>query len=441
MKPTPHQEETINNIINDLKEARKVDITNDSIIELSGGAGVGKTFSVLYIINFMKFLGWSIAVTTPTHASLEVAKNIAKKFEKRGADEEITASTIHSFLNLKIENDYKTGKQVLRPNPKGTVKKCDLLIIDEKSMVGVELFDYVKKAVDRGDVKSVLLVGDKYQLPVVDDKMIELDSSHSYELTEVVRQAKDNPLIKLSMELRKCIELERFPNIGLILDRHPDVRMTRNPVEFLQTYGDDKTMIDFKVIGAFTNDVVNTYNNIIREAYHPNKPFLVSGDKVILQQPNLLDKGDYTEIIHANGENVELYGVIESTKKIKGVDIKYFKCADKNNKPIDIINPESEQDFYGILQGVANQAKMAHGDFRSDLWKEYFQLKEEFIEVKYPMAMTIHKLQGSSFASVYGDIRDIQNMQGRDKKTDDMLFRLLYVLVTRSSDKLILLRN
>lgn len=444
MELTAHQEERITPLIQDLIEAKDMDITRDSIIELSGGAGVGKTFSILYIINYFKFLGWKIAITTPTHASLEVAKNIAKKYNKNESrDNGMIASTIHSFLKLKIENDYNTGKQVLRPNKDPGIKKmkCDLLIIDEKSMVGSELFEHVEDAIDAGRVKCVLLVGDKYQLPVVDGKMHELPESHSYELIEIVRQAADNPLIKLSLDLRKCIEMKKYPSIDKILARHTDIPMHKDLGQFLNVYASDSNAMISKTIGAFTNSVVQTYNSGIRKTMFPNKKYLEPGDTIVLQQSNVIDKGRQKEMIHSNGQSVELMGAFKNTKKIKGSTINYWRCVDGYNKSIDVIDPSSEQDFYAITQKVANDAKMAKGEFKKELWQEFFALKEEFIEIKYHYSSTLHKLQGASYSSVYLDIRDIQSMQGRNKEQDDLMFRLLYVGVTRSSDKLVLLTN
>lgn len=309
-------------------------------------------------------------------------------------------------------------------------------------MVGEDLFQYVENEVNAGRVKAVLMVGDKYQLPVVNDRMMELDDTHRYELTEVVRQAKGNPLIKLSMDLRKCIEMQRYPKISAILDRHPDVPMAKSVQDFFKAYAADDTDINFRVIGSYTNEMVNNYNRTVRQALLPNDPYLKAGDTVVLQAPNVekIDKNN-VKMLHSNGQRVELFGVIKTTKKIKGTEIHYYKCADEQSKQLDIIAPESEQDFYQVLEKISGNAKQAKGEFRKELWQEYFQLKEEFTEVKYIYSATVHKLQGSSFQSVYGDIRDIQSMQGKDAKTDDQLFRLLYVLVTRSSDKLMLLRN
>ena len=54
MDLTKHQEEKILPLIEDLIQAKDLDITKDSIVELSGGAGVGKTYSILFIINYMR---------------------------------------------------------------------------------------------------------------------------------------------------------------------------------------------------------------------------------------------------------------------------------------------------------------------------------------------------------------------------------------------------
>lgn len=441
MKLTEHQESVITPLIQDIISAKDTPFLKDSLVELSGGAGVGKTFVVAHIIKYFNFLGWSIAITTPTHASLEVAKQLAGKFNS--FDEEVIhASTIHSFLSLKIENDYNTGKQILKKDNLNKINnKCDLLIVDEKSMLNRELFEYIEYAIEREEVKCVLLVGDQYQLPAVEGEMPKLDDNHSYILKDIVRQAQDNPLIKLSLDLRKCIEAKKYPKIYKILERHQDVPMFNNINKFLNMYATDTSILESKVVGAFTNNVVNTYNFGIRKALFPNKQFLEQGDYVVLQQPNVIDKGHQTEMLHSNGQTVELFSVNKKSKTLKGKQLTYYRCLDAKNKAIDILDPNSEHDMYQIMQKVANDAKLAKGEFKKELWEEYFSLKNEFIEVKYTYSSTLHKLQGSSFNSVYLDIRDIQNMQGKDGKTDDLLFRLLYVGITRSSDKLSLLVN
>jgi len=93
-------------------------------------------------------------------------------------------------------------------------------------------------------------------------------------------------------------------------------------------------------------------------------------------------------------------------------------------------------------------AKTAKNMEKKELWERYFSVKAEFTDVKYAQAMTYHKLQGSSYTSVFADIRDIEILQSTYKGTEaskkeemDLVFRLLYVGITRASENLHILRN
>ena len=87
---------------------------------------------------------------------------------------------------------------------------------------------------------------------------------------------------------------------------------------------------------------------------------------------------------------------------------------------------------------MANDAKYEKNyGLRTKKWKLFFIIKETFIDVKYIYASTIHKLQGSTYDTVYIDLREIENM-----KDKDMMFRLLYVAITRASEHIkVLLPN
>jgi len=203
---TKAQQVVYDGLLSDIAEALEVDITNESMVELSGPAGVGKSYLTSTLIKELHKRKLKVAVTTPTHSSLEVIKNIAS-----GLDDVYTG-TIHAFLNLRINNDFNTGKTTLKKEKVDKPNKADILFVDEKSMVGEDLFDYITESIDSGNIQCVVFVGDKYQLPVVNGKMFNLDV-HSYELTEIVRQAEGSPIIQLATDFRKCIELKKYPKI------------------------------------------------------------------------------------------------------------------------------------------------------------------------------------------------------------------------------------
>jgi ATP-dependent exoDNAse (exonuclease V) alpha subunit len=77
------------------------------------------------------------------------------------------------------------------------------VVIDEVSMVGAEL---AKDLLSFG--KKVLVLGDPFQLPPVKDAGFFTNVTPDVMLTEIHRQAADNPIIKMSMEIREGRGLE-----------------------------------------------------------------------------------------------------------------------------------------------------------------------------------------------------------------------------------------
>ena len=64
-------------------------------------------------------------------------------------------------------------------------------------------------------------------------------------------------------------------------------------------------------------------------------------------------------------------------------------------------------------------------------WREFWELKLLFHDVRYAYSLTIHKAQGSTFENVFVDVRDLYI----NRKTYERN-QLLYVAVTRSAKRL-----
>lgn len=106
------------------------------------------------------------------------------------------ASTIHSMIYRPRRRKGGITEWIL--NPDGVVKDAGLVIIDECSMVGADLgqdlLSYGKK---------VLVLGDPAQLPPVGGDGFFTRRRPDVMLTEVHRQAQDNPIIRMSMDVRE----------------------------------------------------------------------------------------------------------------------------------------------------------------------------------------------------------------------------------------------
>jgi exodeoxyribonuclease-5 len=112
------------------------------------------------------------------------------------------ARTIHSAIYRLKDGDAEEPLFAL--NEDAAAARASLIIIDECSMVDADLG---RDLLSFG--KPVLVLGDPAQLPPVKGGGFFTDAEPDYMLTEVHRQAADNPIVRLSMMVREGVALAR----------------------------------------------------------------------------------------------------------------------------------------------------------------------------------------------------------------------------------------
>jgi len=424
------QNEAFKNILNKLEDIIKTDMSWDNMVSLSGAAGTGKTYLTTKLIEKLTN-NYHITITAPTHKALQVLRKnlLADNIEN------IDTKTLQSFLNIRLVTDFDNGNQKFEPTKSKDKDdtKTDILIIDESSMVSSDLYSYIVQAIENYRVKAVLFVGDEYQLLPVDNQDSKIfDIKTKYKLDKIVRQARDSYIISMATKARNIIKSKQYISLSEFL--HDDtfsskVSFFTNTQEF---YDDFCTPSDWskddKVIASFTNKSVDTHNRVIRNRYWQEQnitdvPTLLKGDKVIFQQANIINE----KVVHQNSDIVKL----SEAKKFyqKSLQINFWDCKDLANRPFKVVDPASSQRFKIVLDKIAKDARAEKNyGTRTEKWKLFYDIKETFIDVKYTYASTIHKLQGSTYDTVYIDLTEIENMNDKD-----MMFRLLYVAITRAS--------
>ena len=351
---------------------------------LTGGPGTGKTTIVKACIEIYRSLNEqkNVVLCAPTGRA---AKRLN---ELTGLD----ATTIHRLLKWDMNtNEFGINED----NP----IQCDLLVIDEFSMVDTFLFYNLLKACLL--VEKILIIGDEKQLPSVMpgqilSDLLKVNGIHYVELKEIFRQKENSGIITLSHKIRKdeAIPFDFFEdyhdvfflnskNIFGILEKLVlkaiDDGYDENEIQVLAPMYKGEFGID--AINRFLQNMLNPYEEYKTQIKVGNKIYRV-GDKV-LQLKNRMDDNVF------NGD----IGIIEEI---------HFKGLEYLTDTI-IINYDGTYVEYGSA---------------------------DFIEFTHAYCMSIHKSQGSEFKIVFLILTmDFYPMLQKN---------LIYTAITRAKQTLII---
>ena len=170
------------------------------------------------------------------------------------------AATIHSLIYRTKEADE--GGPTFTLNRSGAAAKADLIIIDECSMVDPDLGNDLLSF-----ERPVLVLGDPAQLPPVRGGGFFTEAEPDVMLTEVHRQAKDDPIVRMAMTIREGGRLE----LGTYGQSRVVSRRTLDPAEVLEC--------DQVLVGL--NKTRRLYNARLRELAGHTDPMPAVGEKLV----------------------------------------------------------------------------------------------------------------------------------------------------------------
>ena len=158
---------------------------------ITGGPGVGKTTLLQSVLKILNTQDLRFALCAPTGRA-------AKRMTEATG---IEAKTIHRMLNI---NPLSGGFGFGEYEP----LKCDVVVVDEVSMVDVPLMNALLSAIPPKAL--VIFVGDKDQLPSVGPGQVLADMINSgvipcIHLTETFRQAASSNIIQIAQRINKGI--------------------------------------------------------------------------------------------------------------------------------------------------------------------------------------------------------------------------------------------
>jgi exodeoxyribonuclease V alpha subunit len=293
------------------KDALKT-VLSSKVSVITGGPGVGKTTLIKSILKILEVKGIRILTCAPTGRA---AKRLS---ESTGTN----SKTIHRLLEI----DPAQGKFTRDEN---NPLPCDLLVVDECSMIDVPLMYALLKALPKH--AALILVGDIDQLPSVGpgqvlSDIIESNAIPVVRLTEIFRQAQQSKIIVSAhrINIGKMPDLDNTPpsDFYFIECKTPEegeAAILKLIKERIPNHFKMDPLTEIQVLCPMNRGVTGTRNlNIeIQKLLNPSKSLTVErfgwsycvGDK-ILQTENDYDKEVY------NGDIGYISEIIPDTKEV-----------------------------------------------------------------------------------------------------------------------------
>ncbi|WP_084364143.1 ATP-dependent RecD-like DNA helicase [Rhizobium sp. RU36D] len=375
MQFSPQQDEALKAVSKWLKDGRQ------PVFRLFGYAGTGKTTLARH---FAENVDGDVLFAAFTGKAAQVLRS-------RGAT---NARTIHSLIyrprgEEEVE-DEETGKTSISPmfsiNRQSPLAKAALIVIDECSMVDEQLG---KDLMSFGT--PILVLGDPGQLPPVSGGGFFTEQEPDYLLTEIHRQARDNPIITLAMQVREGREL-MYGNYGTAKV------ISKNEVTQDLVLGADQVLVG-------TNKTRRRYNKRLRELKGFNVEYPQAGDKLVClrnDQVKGLLNGSLWQVMTSSRETVK-----------PGINL--------------LIKPEDDDMDRGAAK--IKLLKAAFEDIETEIpWAT----RKRYDEFDYGYALTVHKAQGSQWNDV---VLFDESWAFRDTRE-----RWLYTAVTRAAETLTIVR-
>lgn len=385
-----------------LEFLRSTDSSYTSLSLLSGSAGTGKT---TVVCEYARTRNRPVILTAPTHKAVKVLHSkLADKVSRR-----TEFMTLHSFLGIKRNLNYKTGLVEFVPDKYANLRSNCTVIIDEASMISTDLLTYVKESAGRYNNRFIF-VGDHKQLNPVGEEISPVFDLEIPEvrLNTILRQAEENDNIWLSNNLKHLLTREDGKNFrwGNLEDAYELL---------VDSNGTDKA----KFI-TWTNDTITKINKEVRKRIYEDPAEFELGE-IILFKEQYESKDSMN--VYINNHEVEVTKIEEDICNIYGYDIFYI------NNDIRILKNKDKHRFKKDLADLSRKCVL-----REENWTTFYKMKETYAQIQYNHAITVHKSQGSTYGTGIVNISEMLRNPNLEEKR-----RMIYTALTRTSGDNILL--
>ena len=382
---------------------------------ISGFAGAGKSTLIRFIIAALDIPEEDVVYIAYTGKAAEVLRH-------KGCPNAMTA---HKFLYY--SDRLPNGKFIFKPR-KALEFRPKIIVVDEVSMLPKSMWDLLLS-----HHIHVLACGDPGQLPPVnkDDLLTVLDNPHIF-LDEIMRQAQESEIIRLSMDVRDGRPLQYFKG-NEVQVIHPNEIITG-----MYDWADE--------ILTATNKKRQEINSFIREMKgYGDEPQV--GDKVIslcnhwdcldYSYENALINGTIGYISEGNFPVTLDYFDPMQVPRQKSIPL--WRLRETFPKPVptmtaDIVTETGERfdeicmDYEALMTG-----KRCYTPQQEWYYTKFIDKDIQPYEFNYGYAITVHRAQGSEWDKVMVFEENFPFDREEHKKW-------LYTAVTRASSRLVLVR-
>lgn len=394
----------------------------DKEMIISGPGGVGKTFLMGYLIDKVMpdyFDACKLMGIEPEYTSVQMTATTNKAAEVLSLATNRPTETIHSFLNLKVQDDYVTGKSKLSKTRKWVVHENKIIFIDECSMIDSEL----RKVIHEGTHKcKIIYVGDHCQLAPVTEPLspIYRDSLPFHDLTQPMRNANQPALMEVCRQFRETVETGEFKPIQIVpgvIDYLDDQEMSRMIDSTFQQQNREARIL------AYTNKRVIEYNDHIRGLRRLPSEYtmgeLLVNNQALQLGGRMLSVEEEVEIINQSG-TTEHHAIWEGAElEVRSTTLRSRLGVTYHDIPVPV-----DREHYASLVRYYQRQKE---------WLPYFKLKNTYPDLRPRDAATVHKAQGSTHEVVFIDVGNLSTCH-----QPNVVARLLYVGFTRARKRVIL---
>ena len=390
--------EESNSIQLDDEQKRAVkEAVDNGIIVITGGPGTGKTTTINAIIAVLNKMQFSIALAAPTGRAAKRMSQVTG----------IEAKTIHRLLGMQPSGDDEIQRFAYN---EGNPLSQDVFIVDEMSMVDIQLMHAFLKAVKRG--AKVILCGDSDQLPSVGPGNVLRDIIES----ELI------PVIKLKRIFRQAQESLIVMNAHKINNGEmPDLSMHDKDFFFLSRSSSEITTAT--IIDLYRNRIPNSYGiNPVSsiQVLSPSKKGVAGSINLNYELQRALNPPDMLKQEYLYGKTT--FRVGDKVMQIKN-DYDLIWTRPSGESGTGIFNGD-----LGIIESISVKDRSMTIFFDDDKETEYSFNDLDKLDLAY--ATTVHKSQGSEFPVVIIPVCRFAPML--------MCRNLLYTAVTRAKTMVIL---